>query len=192
MGRQKRGSAESSANQSPGDTLEAKRRLCWKAGTRGGLGSHGRAGWVGGGQCVVRSWAAPRRPRLPSPSPLAQLGLRRPSPDRAFCRVSPREPRATLTLPHQGSRAAEGAAPPAGRGLRRPEEEALTAGAGCCKGLRWDAGAAGAAQNQGKLRYPRPSPHPTPACSVARRPGEAQLQGTWKKGPFRKPTVPQG
>lgn len=39
-----------------------------------GAGAAGRLGW-GAGSCVVRSGAAPLRPRLPGPSPPAQLGL---------------------------------------------------------------------------------------------------------------------
>lgn len=94
MGRQKRRSGESGTNQSPGDTLKARSTLCWKAGNSGGLGRGRRAGWVGGGQCVVRSWAAPQRPRLPNPSPPVQLGLRRPCSDRALSWVKVEPPRA--------------------------------------------------------------------------------------------------
>lgn len=163
--------------------------MCWKPGNSGGLGRGERAGWVGGGQCVVRSWAAPRRPRLPSPSPPAQLWLRRPSSDRALSWVKVEPPRAlchlhTLAPGQKGS----GRGRPTGwvRAAASREGsvdswslllEGFALGRGGCRS---------AAQHRGKLRFPQTFPDPHPSCSLGEL-GETQLLGTRKKGAFWKP-----
>lgn len=83
----------------PGDTLEPRRRSCWKAGNSG-WSRERREGRLGGGRAVCRQelgGPAAAGPRLPSPSPPAQLGLLRPSSDGELSRgkVEPREPRPT-------------------------------------------------------------------------------------------------
>lgn len=163
--------------------------MCWKAGNSGGLGRGRRVGWFGGGQFVVRSWAAPRQPRLPSPSPPAQLWLQRPSSDRALSWVKVEHPRAprhlhTLEPGQKGS----GRGRPTGwvRAAASREGsvdswslllEGFALGRGGCRS---------AAQHRGKLRFPQTFPPPS-SLLLTRRTGEAQVLGTRKKGAFWKP-----
>lgn len=102
MGRQKRRSGESGTNQSPGDTLKARSRLCWKAGNseppRAPCHSHTLApGQKGSGRGRPTDWvraAASREGSVDSWKLLLEgfaLGLR-------DCRSAAQDARPGLTL----------------------------------------------------------------------------------------------
>lgn len=162
MGRQKRRSGESGTDRRALRYSGAQEKIVLESWQQ----RWSRERWegrLGGGRAVCRQelgGPAAARPRLPSPSPAAQLGLLRPSSDGELSRgkVEPREPRPTRTLSHQGRRGR-----PAGW------VRAAATGGGSVDSWNWllegfalDRGSCRrAAQDPGKRRFPPDlTPHP--------------------------------